>query len=259
MMIGIILFSSIAVLALLIQVASFLLAGRVLRFPEFRFIQLIQIAVVIVALNAASFISPPVVSIFGLILFFAIPKLILKIPMRKAVVLVLLAGVFNFVLAFPVILPIRLWVLTPFKVPSESMEPCLKNDDRFLVNRIAYRLHRPQRWDVAIFRFPSEPRRLMVKRVIGLPGETIQLREGRVWINGVPETPPNHLAQTKWLAAGRYAMDQPYEIPHDCYFVAGDNPASSHDSRFWGCVPSNNIIGKAFYVFSPRIRMGEVH
>ncbi len=258
-MIGIVLFSSIAVVALLIQFASFSVVGRVLKLQELRSTKLLQIIVLMVALNAALFFTPLAVSILGIALFFVIPKMILKISFKRAAMLVILASVLNFILGLAVSLPMRLWVLTPFRIPSGAMEPSLKDGDRFLVNRIAYHLHKPQRWDVAIFRFPSDPRRLMVKRVIGLPGETIQLREGRVWINGASETPLKHLAETKWLAAGQYAMDQPYQIPEDCYFVVGDNAASSHDSRFWGCVPSNNIIGKAFYVFSPRNRMGEIH
>lgn len=158
-------------------------------------------------------------------------------------------------------------VVQNFKVEGSSMEPTLHSGQYLLVNKAAYfyidwsRVSRylpflntvegkthlfgsPQRGDVVVFRFPRDPSRDFIKRVIGLPGDTVEVRTGRVYINGAPLDEP-------------YLTDSPhYTVPRetlasDNYFVLGDNRNSSSDSHVWGVVPRENIVGKAWVVYWP--------
>lgn len=189
---------------------------------------------------------------------------------------------------FPVILAvflIRSFLVEPFKIPSGSMMPTLLVGDFILVNKFTYGLRvpirndvfievgRPQRGDVAVFRYPRDPSLDYIKRVIGVPGDRIAYRDKQIFVNGEP------VPQT---AAGSYSYDAPglnrviaaryreqlggraYDIlvvdaapvidgevvvPEGHYFVMGDNRDNSNDSRYWGFVPEVNLVGKAFLIW----------
>lgn len=156
-----------------------------------------------------------------------------------------------------VALLVRNFVAQSFRIPSPSMHPTLLEGDRVLVNRLSYKLHDVHRGDVVVFRrppwapaTPGEPEDL-IKRVIGLPGETIVARDGKVFINDRPLDEP-------YLPKGTHTrdLDTPVKIPKDEVFVMGDNRDNSADSRFGlRTVPEDLIVGRAFAIIWPPSRM----
>jgi signal peptidase I len=142
-------------------------------------------------------------------------------------------------------------------IPSGSMEKTLLIGDHLIMSRIGYDAgvpftnwhvplwRNPRRQQVIIFKPPFAPDTPdYVKRVIGLPGDTIDIRDGAVWINGqkLVEKYTNGLSEP-------YELRTPYKVPADCYFVMGDNRGNSYDSRFWGCVPRKDIIGTPVMIY----------
>ena len=142
------------------------------------------------------------------------------------------------------------------------MRPTLIENDRVLVNKILYRYKEPERGDIIVFKYPVDGKRDFIKRLVGLPGETLEIRQGKVYING--EALPENLLIQKFYYYNREDWDygkenQKIKIPQDSFFVLGDNSAQSSDSRNWGFVPRKNLIGKAFLIYWPprRIRLVE--
>jgi signal peptidase I len=134
-----------------------------------------------------------------------------------------------------------------FYVYGSCMEPNLKNGERVLASRFSYWFGSPQRGDVVIFRSPSEPEKNFVKRVIGLPGDRVEIRRGQLYING--RTAPEPYKQIK--AHGDYG---PERVQPDHLFVLGDNRDRSNDSRFWGELPLQNVEAKAVLCYWPLSR-----
>ena len=167
----------------------------------------------------------------------------------------LLEGLVIVVLAVIVALVLRTFVVQSFYIPSRSMEPTLQIGDRILVNKLSYRLHGIGRGDIIVFRRPPleesvcspPPVNDLVKRVIGLPGETISLAGGQVLVNGRRLSEP-------WLPAGTqtmpgpssapFSLSQSYRVPNGDYFLLGDNRGESCDSRYWGPIPRSLVVGK---------------
>jgi len=146
---------------------------------------------------------------------------------------------------------LRIFVVEPFYIPSRSMEPTLLPGDRIIVSKFLYHFREPQRGDIIVFHYPRDPKRDFVKRVIGLEGETVALRDGKLYVDGrqVPET---------YLPHGlRFADFGPVRVPPGQLFVLGDNRNSSEDSRVWGFLPRDMVVGKAFLIYWPphRIRV----
>jgi signal peptidase I len=152
---------------------------------------------------------------------------------------------------------IRSFVAEARYIPSGSMEPTLQINDRLIIDKLSYDFTAPQRGDMVVFN-PTKTLReqnfhdAFIKRVIGLPGETVEVRNGQVWINGSPlrekyiEAPPNY----QW---------GPVAVPANSYLVLGDNRNNSYDSHYWGFVPRHDIIGKAVFRFYPFDRIGELN
>lgn len=163
----------------------------------------------------------------------------------------------------------RTFLFQAFEVPSPSMEKNVLTGDRILINKFLYApaaaAARPflpvrgvARGDVVIFRFPEDPRRDFVKRVVGLPGETVAIRDRVVRIDGrpLPEPYAFHSDDRVWpddpaIPEDRRRRDQlpPRVVPPDSYFVLGDNRDDSSDSRFWGPVPEGRLLGRAMFVY----------
>ena len=152
---------------------------------------------------------------------------------------------------------IRTFVIAPFKIPSGSMRPTLMEGDRILVSKFIYRLHPPRRGDVIVFKFPENPKRPFIKRLVGLGRDRVEIRDGHVWINN--ELPADgRLHELFYYNQGDFGQEHHVtEVPAEAYFVLGDNSSSSHDSRFWGFVPKRLLIGQAVCIFWPprRIRI----
>ncbi len=158
-------------------------------------------------------------------------------------------------------LALRAYVVQSFSIPSLSMYPTLQVGDRIIVNKVSYHLHGVHRGDIVVFaRPPLEDQEYadLVKRVIGLPGETISSKGGHVYIDGrrlaEPWLPPGPDSYTGALPGDQhpqYNLPGPVTIPADEYFVMGDNRTDSEDSRFFGPIPQSLIVGRAVAVVYP--------
>ncbi|MCL6637126.1 MAG: signal peptidase I [Alicyclobacillus sp.] len=149
---------------------------------------------------------------------------------------------------------INRWVVSPAWVPSASMAPTIPNPCYILVNHVATELHPPARGEVVLFHFPDDPSKIYVKRVIGLPGDTVIIRNGQVYVNGQPLKEP-YLTQP---TPGTWG---PYQVPQGEYFMLGDNRSISDDSRYWvhPYVPLSYITGEAVYVLWPLNKAAPIH
>jgi signal peptidase I len=154
---------------------------------------------------------------------------------------------------------IVVFVAQPVKVEGTSMQPRLENDERIFVNKFKYNFEAIERGEIVVFWYPEDPTKSFIKRVIGLPGELIDMDAlGRITINGhfieepylAPER--NQAARQKW---GLVRNEFKYVKPH-YYFVMGDNRDASNDSRSWGLVPEKYIYGKAMFRYWPPPRIG---
>jgi signal peptidase I len=146
------------------------------------------------------------------------------------------------------------FVAQAFRVQGTSMLPLLEDNQRIVVNKFVYRFSPIQRGDVVVFWYPKDPSVSFIKRVIGLPGDLIEVHRGIVTVNGSP------LREDYVQAA--YRDDESYpseEVKKGYYYVLGDHRNSSNDSRSWGQVPEKYIYGKAFYRFWPLDRLGRIH
>jgi len=179
-------------------------------------------------------------------------------------------------LIFEVIIPalilaliIRTFVIQAFKIPSESMVPTLQVGDHLFVLKFAYGLpipftdkkifewNSPKRGEIIVFKYPEDPKRDFIKRVIGLPGEEILIKHKQVYINGKPLEEPYKI-HTDISSSEQFPRDnfeKPVVIPKDSYFMMGDNRDSSLDSRYWNALPKGLIKGKAFIIYWPPWRI----
>jgi signal peptidase I len=149
---------------------------------------------------------------------------------------------------------IRSFVFQAFYIPSESMVPTLRVGDRVLVNKLSYKLHDPRRGDIAVFEAPETAQtddiKDLVKRIVGLPGETIQGKDGRVYING-------RLLSEPYLPEGTQSRDfGPKKVPPDSYFMLGDNRQFSKDSTYFGPIKRDDLIGRVFMRIWPPSHLG---
>ena len=155
----------------------------------------------------------------------------------------------SFVLVFGFVRPV---IAAPFYVGSESMLPTLKVWDRVLINKLAYDLDEPERGDIVLFQSPEGGEDPLIKRVVGLSGDTIEVRQDRLFVNGEPQREPYVNDEYRKLQ-GPYG---PKTVPKDHVFVMGDNRGNSQDSRDFGPVPEENLIGEALLRFWPPGRAG---
>ncbi|MEE0954791.1 MAG: signal peptidase I [Eubacterium sp.] len=156
------------------------------------------------------------------------------------------------VIVLAVVIGLEQFVIVNARIPSASMEPTIMTGDHIFGNRLAYKTKDPERFDIVIFKYPDDESRLFIKRVIGLPGDTIDIRDGDVYING-SETPlpDDYCAQADSTDSGYLTF--PITVPENCYFMLGDNRLYSKDSRYWNntFVEKDKILGKAFLRYWP--------
>lgn len=148
---------------------------------------------------------------------------------------------------------LRTFVIQAFWIPSGSMIPTLEPGDRVLVLKFWYALPNvePKHGQIAVFKYPVDPRRDFVKRIIGLPGDTVEIREGTVIVNGKP------LFEPYVKNVDSFNMEQ-ITVPEKSYFCLGDNRPNSQDGRFWGYVPRNFFRGPAVFRYWPLNRIGTI-
>ncbi|MCF8035905.1 MAG: signal peptidase I [Desulfobacteraceae bacterium] len=168
------------------------------------------------------------------------------------------------VIAVLLALFIRAFVVQAFKIPSGSMEPTLQVGDHILVNKFIYGVRlpvtnttiipvsEPEKGDIIVFEYPVEPDKDFIKRVVGVPGDTVEIRDKKVYVNGRRvDNYPVKYTEKNVLSGSVNKRDNfgPVSVPEDAYFVLGDNRDHSYDSRFWGFVREGAIKGEAFIIY----------
>ncbi len=185
----------------------------------------------------------------------------------------------SIIIAIILALVIRTFVVQAFKIPSGSMEDTLAIGDHILVSKFIYgtkipfsdkrilKIRDPRRGDVIVFEYPEDPSKDFIKRVIGTPGDEVEVKEKKVYINGMPYENPHEVHKEKDLIPREQNPRDnfgPVKVPENSYFVMGDNRDRSYDSRFWGFVKNSKIKGLAFIKYWSwdsarfRIRWGNI-
>ena len=173
----------------------------------------------------------------------------------------------SIVIALILALFIRTFIIQAFKIPSGSMRMTLVEGDRILVSKLHYgpivpftkvRLPgftKPHRGDVIVFKSPPDPKKDFIKRLIAFGGETVEIKNGQIFINDQPVENPN-ITKNYYYNRGQYGLaGQKIKVPENHFFVLGDNSANSQDSRYWGFVPQGNLVGPAEILYWPPTRI----
>ena len=180
-----------------------------------------------------------------------------KAGKKASMIAEVLSWVATLAAAVALALVLKNFVIINATVPTGSMENTIMPGDDLLGFRLAYLKSEPQRGDVIIFKFPDDESQKYVKRIIGLPGETVTIDNGKVYINNSPDPLEEDYLKEEWVnATGPYV----YQAPEHSYFVMGDNRNDSYDSRYWTntFVTKDKIIGKALYIYYPFSHMGKL-
>lgn len=159
------------------------------------------------------------------------------------------------VISLAIIIPVRYYLIQPFIVRGSSMEPNFFDGEYLIIDEISYRFEGPERGDVVVFKYPKDNSQYYIKRIIGLPQETVEISDGGIIIynNKYPEGMD---FSESYLVDIKTPGDLEITIPKDNYFVLGDNRRASSDSRIWGLLPDSNIIGKAWVRGLPPDKLG---
>ncbi len=173
----------------------------------------------------------------------------------------------SIVIAFCLAMVIRAFVVQAFKIPTGSMRMTLLEGDLILVNKFIYgakipftklrlpALSQPKRGDVVVFIYPEDKKKDFIKRLVGLPGESVEIKSGSIYINDKPAQEPVFNRIYYYNRGDLGAEGRKIIVPKDSYFVLGDNSASSKDSRYWGFVPKDNLLGEALIIYWPLYRI----
>ena len=166
-----------------------------------------------------------------------------------------LSWIITFALAIGAAFLIKNYLIINADVPTGSMENTIMPDDCIMGFRLAYTFSEPKRGDIVIFKYPDDETQKYVKRIIGLPGDTVTIEDGEIYINGSSTPYQESYLKEEWVVAtGPYE----FEVPEDSYLVLGDNRNNSSDARYWTntYVSKDEIIGKAEFVYFPFSRLG---
>lgn len=168
---------------------------------------------------------------------------------EKNIVKEILSYVIIIALAFVLAHFWKQYISTKVEVISGSMKDTLQIDDRLIASKLPYVFGEPQRGDIVVFHFPDDESEVFIKRLIGLPGETIEIVDGYVYVDGV-------LLEEDYVKGNREGSFGPYEVPDGEYFMLGDNRLHSGDSREWNdkYVSKDQLIGKALFLYKPEFR-----
>lgn len=147
------------------------------------------------------------------------------------------------IVALLIVVPIRYFIFQPFFVRGQSMEPSFFNGDYLIIDEISYQFRAPQRGEVVVFKYPNDPSQRYIKRIIGLPGETLEIKSGEIYIYN--DGSAQLLDELEYLSQNVYTQgDLKITLGQEEYFVLGDNRSLSADSRRWGTLPEEDIIGR---------------
>jgi len=146
------------------------------------------------------------------------------------------------IIALVIVIPIRYFLFQPFIVKGQSMEPNFENGNYLIIDELSFRFRDPRREEVVVFRYPRNPSQRFIKRIIGLPGEKIEIKAGSIMVND------QILDESEYLPFGLQTPGNiQISLNENEYFVLGDNRISSFDSRQWGPLPRKNIIGRVYF------------
>ncbi len=163
----------------------------------------------------------------------------------------------SILVALVLTLLIRAYVIQAFKIPSGSMRPTLIEGDKLFVNKFIYRFKTPQRGDIVVFKYPGDPKKDFIKRLVAFGGETVEIQDGKIYVDGKSLTDPETFGKFYYYNHDPFGgPNEKIKVPLDSFYVLGDNSANSTDSRFWGFVPKKNLIGKAVFRWWPIPRIG---
>ncbi len=156
------------------------------------------------------------------------------------------------ILAAAAFVVVYMFLFRPFEVKGESMFPNFKDSQYLITNIIGLKLNSPKLGEVIVFKSPTEPDKDFIKRVIGVPGDTVMVKESHVYLNGKMLDETKYLLPSVVTSGGSFLREgEQVTVPEGYFFVLGDNRPFSSDSREWGFVPKNNIIGDSFFVYWP--------
>lgn len=154
------------------------------------------------------------------------------------------------IISLAIIFPVRYFLIQPFFVIGASMEPNFQSGNYLIIDELSYRLRQPERGEVIVFKYPSNPKEYYIKRIIGLPDETVIVKNGKITIKNAENLDGFVLDESEYLS--RYTgRDTEKTLGEKEYFVLGDNRDASSDSRTWGALPKDLIIGKAWVRIFP--------
>ncbi len=178
----------------------------------------------------------------------------------------------SIIIAVVLALFIRAFFIQAFKIPSGSMKPTLQEGDKIMVNKLLYGpnipfthyripgLREPRRGDIVVFKYPEDRKKDFIKRLIAVGGETVEVSNGNILINNERITAPPEMLKIYYYGRGHYGVEgNAVKVPENCYFVLGDNSDSSRDSRYWGFVPKDDIVGRAMFIWWPPWRIQTLH
>lgn len=148
-----------------------------------------------------------------------------------------------------IVLPFRMYIAKPFIVDGASMSPTFETGNYLIVDQLSYKFQEPERGEVVIFKYPKDQTRFFIKRIIGLPQETVEINDGKITIYN--ENSPEGLKLEEEYIKNWSGENTKYELDENEYFVMGDNRTNSSDSRFWGPLPNDLIVGRAFLRLLP--------
>ena len=153
------------------------------------------------------------------------------------------------IISLVIIIPVRYFLIQPFYVKGASMEPNFYDREYLIIDEISYRFNEPKRGDIIVFRYPKDPQEYFIKRVIGLPGESVQIKDGKVYVFN-QANPDGFALAEDYLSADlkTYGLNEDKVVLGDKqYFVLGDNRNQSKDSRYFGAVNQSFIIGRVMF------------
>ncbi len=188
--------------------------------------------------------------------------------MRPATKAIIREWIESIIIAVVLALFIRTFFIQAFRIPSGSMKPTLQEGDKIMVNKLLYGpripftgirlpgLREPERGDIIVFIYPEDKKKDFIKRLIAKGGEDVEISNGNIIINGEAVRGITAIDNIYYYNKGYYGRQGwPVSVPENNYFVLGDNSASSKDSRYWGYVPKENVIGRAMFIWWPPWRM----
>ena len=162
------------------------------------------------------------------------------------------------ILAAAIVLPIRYFIAQPFIVRGASMEPTYENSEYLLIDEVTYYFRAPERGEVVVFRYPQNPSQFFIKRIIALPGETIEINDGKIQVAKGGQKEEIILDEPYLSRDVKTIGDTTLTLNENEYFVLGDNRQASSDSRFWGPLLKKFLVGRAFFRAWPITKFGVV-